>query len=288
MHLSSTTTPPSHRRQPDQGLGKHTIKAGVYLQRSRKDQTSFANFNGSYNLGDNPNNPFDTGYGFSNALLGVYNSYTQAANHINGLYRYWNIEQYVQDTWKITPRLTLDYGLRAAWYQPQYDASQEASTFIPSQFTAAQAPTLYLPAITPGTTSGRSAYNPLNGQYLPSSDVGLEIPGTGSPFQGICQAANCPNGKYLLKDRGLQWAPRFGFAWDVTGKQNLVVRAGGVYYDRIRARTFDSVAILRKPVSPTLNQNLVSTINPSNVLLDSPSLVAVDPTGKCRPTTATS
>ena len=128
---------------------KHTFKAGIYIQRSRKDQTSFANFNGSYNFGDNPNNPFDSGYGFSNALLGVYNSYTQAANHINGLYRYWNIEQYVQDTWKVTSRLTLDYGLRAAWYQPQYDASREASTFIPSQFTATQAPQLYLPAVTP-------------------------------------------------------------------------------------------------------------------------------------------
>src|SRR6202162_4207972 len=262
--------------------GKHTIKAGIYIQRSRKDQTSFANFNGSYNFGDNPGNPFDTGYGFSNALLGVYNSYTQAANHINGLYRYWNIEQYLQDTWKVSSRLTLDYGLRAAWYQPQYDASLEAPTFIPRQFSAAQAPILSLPAVPPGTTSGRSAYNPLNGQYLPSFDVGLEIPGTGSPFQGICQAATCPGGKYLQKDRGLQWAPRFGFAWDVTGKQNLVVRAGsGIYYDRIQGnRTFDSVTNPPEAVSPTLNQNLVSTINPSNVLLGPPNLVAVDPTGK--------
>jgi hypothetical protein len=261
---------------------KHTIKAGIYIQRSRKDQTSFGNFNGSYNFGDNPNNPFDSGYGFSNALVGVYNSYTQASNHINGLYRYWNFEQYIQDTWKITSRLTLDYGLRAAWYQPQYDASQEASTFIPSQFNAAQVPMLYLPAITPGTTSGRSAFNPLNGQYLPSFDVGLEIPGTGTPFQAICQAPTCPNGKYLQKDRGLQWAPRFGFAWDVTGKQNLVLRAGaGIYYDRIQGnRTFDSVTNPPEAVSPTLNQNLVSSINSSNVLLGPPNLVAIDPTGK--------
>jgi len=34
-----------------------------------------------------------------------------------------------QDTWKITPRLTLDYGLCLSWYQPQYDSSDQASTF---------------------------------------------------------------------------------------------------------------------------------------------------------------
>jgi hypothetical protein len=53
----------------------------------------------------------------------------QANTYLRGLYRYTNIEFCLQDKWKITPRLTLDYGLRMAWYQPWYDSSNMASTF---------------------------------------------------------------------------------------------------------------------------------------------------------------
>ena len=51
----------------------HTFKFGMYFQRSRKNQTSFGAFDGSYNFGDNSANPYDTNFGFANAALGVYN-----------------------------------------------------------------------------------------------------------------------------------------------------------------------------------------------------------------------
>jgi len=262
----------------------HIVKAGVYLQRSSKNQSTFANFNGIYNFGDNPANPFDTGFGFSNALLGVYNTFSQASNYAAGLYRYWNAEEFVQDTWKIRRNLTLDYGLRLAWYQPQYDTKLQTSTFDPNLWNPAKAPRLYQPAINPATNA-RAAFDPVTGIYLPSFDIGLEVPGTGDPFNGICQAGTCVN-KYLFKNRGPQWGPRFGIAWDVTGHGNIVVRTGGgIYYDRIQGnRIFDSIANPPVIFTPTLQQNFVSSIDPKNVLLGPPSVVMADPTGKI-PTT---
>ena len=265
----------------------HIIKAGFYMQRSRKDQTSFGAFNGSYNFGDSNgptgSNPLDTGYGYANALLGVYNSFNQAQHHINGLYRYWNIEQYVQDTWKITPHLTLDYGLRAAWYQPQYDAGLQASSFETDLFNPAKASKLYLPAVNPANNT-RSAYDPISNTYRTANFIGLMIPGSGDTNNGICQSSNC--NKYLTKDRGLQWGPRFGIAWDVTGKQDLVIRTGaGVYYDRIQGnRTFDMVQNPPEAFSVTTQYGYAQQLNPATAVLSPPTAYEVDPTGKI-PTT---
>src|SRR5579884_1077782 len=260
----------------------HAIKTGIFMQRSRKDQTSFGDNNGYYRFGDNPSNPYDTGYGYSNALLGVYQSMDQASAYINGMYRYWNIEGFVQDTWKITPRVTLDYGLRISWYQPQYDSSLQASTFVLSAWNPAKAPRLYEPT----TISGqRMALDPVTGQVLPAYAIGLEVPGSGDPFNGILQAGKGIN-KYLQQDRGPQWGPRFGIAWDVTGKQNLVIRTGGgVYYDRFQGnRVFDFVRNPPESVQPTLMYGIAQDISPSNVLLGPPTLYAADPTAKI-PTT---
>jgi len=77
------------------------------------------------------------------------------------------------------------------------------------------------------------------------------------------------------------WTP-----WDITGKQNLVFRAGsGIYYDRIQGnRVFDSLGNPPEAITPTLNQGLASTIDPKNILIGPPGLTAADPTGKI-PTT---
>jgi hypothetical protein len=247
-------------------INNHTLKTGVYLQRSRKNQSAFADNNGNYDFGDNGSNPFDTGFGFSNAAIGVFNRFDQASGYIVGQYRYWNIEGYVQDTWKVNRRLTLDYGLRLAWYQPQYDASLQGSTFLASAYDPAQAQQLF-------------ASGPNKGKI---------IPGSGNPLDGIVLAGQGGVSQYLTKNRGPQWGPRAGLAWDITGKQQVVFHAGGgVYYDRTQGNNTAFFQIQNPPVAsqPVINFGFANTISPTGVAAAGPpGLQATDTNGKI-PTT---
>ena len=259
---------------------QHVFKAGFYLQRSRKDQSSFANFNGNYDFGDNAGNPFDSQYGFANAALGIYNSFTQASQYALGQYRYWNLEFYTQDTWKVTRRLTLDFGLRWYWIQPQYDASLQTSNFLPELFDRSKAPRLYRPAFGP---DGKTvvALDPVTGQTLASTAIGKIVPNSGDLLNGIRKAGSGIT-KYLQQDRGLTPAPRFGFAYDVTGRQTLVVRGGlGIFYDRFQGNEiFDELTNPPTTFQPTIVNGLINQINPATALLGPSSLLGLDYNGK--------
>src|SRR3954470_18131042 len=238
--------------------GRHTLKGGFYNNHSFKAQNVGAggianlSFQGYVDFGNSTNNALDTGFGFANAAVGVFNQYLQASKFVEGSMLYNNTEGYIQDNWKVNSRMTLDYGLRLTHQQPQYDQFQQMLNFFANQWSLANAPFLYVPGCSNGATvcSGNNlnAKDPRTGQILTipgipntSAAIATPIPGTGNPLNGIVQAGNGIS-KYGYTWPAIVYGPRFGMAYDVSGNQSLVFRGGaGVFFDRPDGNTVFSI-----------------------------------------------
>ncbi len=123
-------------------------------------------------------------------LLGLPASFTQStARYDDDRTQYYGF--FAQDDWKISPKLTLNLGLRYEYNQPMYNAHGFHATFVP------------------GVQSTR----------FPNAPRGLLYPGD----QGL------PRALYYADKNN--FAPRFGFAYDPTGKGKSSIRgAYGVFY----------------------------------------------------------
>ena len=262
-------------------LGRHTGKAGFFLNHALKSQSSRAFANGLISFQNDASNPFDTGYPFANAAIGVYQTYSQAAQWVKGNYVYNNIEWYAQDNWRTSDKLTLDYGVRFYWMQPTYDTRLQTSNFLPDQFDPAKAARLYYPAVDPATNT-KVALDRATGAIAPAVNIGRIVPGSGTLVgNGLLQAGQGID-KHLIQNRGIQVAPRFGFAYDVTGAQRLVVRGGGgVFYDRAAGDTV--YPMIEQPptvVAPNLFYGRLQDISASAGTLAAPTVAAFDYEGK--------
>jgi hypothetical protein len=270
---------------------EHFIKAGMYVQRNRKNQSAFVQSGGDYNFGDSGSNPLDTGFGFANSAVGVYSSFTQASDYLMGMYRYTNLEMYLQDTWKVTPKVTLDVGLRAYWIQPQYDAGLHTSTFSPGKFDPSKAPRLYWPCWVGGSQKACDYPTVMPGQtpnpgltpaeVRSSLDIGKFVPGSGDEANGILPGGEGIS-KYLMREPGLLWAPRLGLAIDLTGSGNLVFRAGaGAFYDRYQGNEiFNTITNPPSIFTPTALNGFVSQIASAGALTRPSNLTVMSYAGE--------
>jgi hypothetical protein len=232
--------------------GAHTLKFGIYMHHSAKDQTAFTAVNGDIWFDRDRANPGDTNWAFANALLGNWRQVAQTNHVLNGLYRSWNVEWYLQDSWRVRPNLTIDYGMRFYWIQPQFDRALQTASFNRARWDPAATPTLWQPFLDGGR---RMARNPLTGAVAGPAFAGAIANAPGSPgfvgplfTNGMCRAGvgDCPRG--LINDRGIHYAPRLGIAWQFLPR--TVLRAGGgVFYDRFQGNpVFD---MLPMPPSTT-------------------------------------
>lgn len=269
-------------------MGSHTFKAGVYLHYSQKDQTAFTSVNGNMWFNRNTQNPNDTNWAFSNALIGTWERIEQSNTVLNGEYRYWNVEWYAQDNWRINNRLTLDYGMRFYWIQPQYDQALQTSSWNPALFDSNQRAVLMQPG---RNAAGQVvAINPITGEERPRALIGSIINTGGSAFVGPLYAngmgragQNYPRG--LIDNRGIHYAPRIGLAYRFMDKTVLRV-GGGVFYDRFQGNpVFDTLPNPPSTIRPNFYFGTLDNIPPAAAGVFFPSNVIGFDRGGHVPTT---
>ncbi len=216
-------------------IGSHTLKFGIDAQTDSYAQPS-NNRVGSFSYNADPSkNPNDSNYGYSNALLGNFDTMSQVTALTTYKPRTNVLEWYTQDEWKVSTKLTLDYGVRYSWAMPQ--RLSIGNNFVPSRYNASAASLLYEPATKDPVTGLPRAKDPTTGAYVPGAWGGLFVPNTGDLNNGILyvNTKGYPQGTYY--GNGVLFAPRVGFAFDPYGKGRTVIRGGyGIFYN-VRARS---------------------------------------------------
>jgi hypothetical protein len=143
-------------------------------------------------------------------------------------YRANEVAAYLQDSWRVHPRLTVNMGMRWEYFGPPHNFQPGLDgnfyTGVP-EIQPNPCPTVP----TPGVCNGQIA-NPF---WLPGTD-----PAWGAFATGTVQQRNHDIWNKDLED----WGPRLGFAYDALGNQKVVIRAGfGISYDRMYNNIFENL-----------------------------------------------
>jgi hypothetical protein len=220
--------------------GKHYIKVGGEYRwvRSRFDIDADArglfNFNGTF-----------TGNAFADYLLGDPNQET-LNSELYGDLRYKYYGAYINDDWKVTPRLTLNVGIRYERETAPIERNNLQSNFIVGPNVL-----IFPNNKIPPTT------------LIPASLAG-QIPAGVDP-------------RALVKVFGNNWAPRAGLAYQISSSTVLRV-GGGIFYAESDAAGASGRPVSNPPFRTTYNPPAGDGIHPTFTFASGFPATAEDPT----------
>jgi len=167
--------------------GGHTTKFGADVRRSRFDQTYYYEDSGNFTFNSSGSNAISYSDNYPDYFLGLVDTYGQGSSQRENV-RTTGVYLFAQDSWKIQPNFTLNYGLRWELDTPLTDILGHVQTFRPGEnsqiYPCTETPLAYCPTglvvpgdpgVPPGMTSTYyKAFAPRLGMsYSPNFDSGI-------------------------------------------------------------------------------------------------------------------